>query len=158
MSLKNVTKRCLLLIGILCQTLAVSQTVLIDSIKQTTLLDKKATIAQGNLLKQRDSLLNINRDQQILITSLQVESSQYKAEADTLKVAYGNLKFAFLEKEIQLKAQSEKLTLKDDLFKSDTKALKRRRLGLGLTIGYGLGNEGQTPFAGIGLTYTLFRF
>ena len=135
-----------------------SQTVSIDFKKEKTHLDKEATNIVGNLLKQRDSLESINKDQQKLIDSLRLESRRYKAEADTLRGAYANLKFSLREKEIQLKNTIEKNSLKTDLFQSDLKALRRKRLGLGLSLGDGLANEGQSPFAGVSINYTLFRF
>lgn len=138
--------------------LVVSQTVSIDSINQETRYDRKATIAVGNLIKQRDSLLNINQDQQRLIDSLRLESRSYKREGDTLRSAYSNLKFAYREKEAQLKATHDKFYYKEKLFESDLRDLKRKRLGLGLSIGYGLASEGQSPFAGVSINYTLFRF
>lgn len=138
--------------------LAVSQTVLIDSINQTTQYDRKATLAVGNLIKQRDSLLDINKDQQKLIDSLRLESRSYKREGDTLRSAYSNLKFAYREKEAQLKATHDKFYYKEKLFESDLRALKSKRLNLGLGVGYGLTGEGQTAFVGVVVSYSLIRF
>tara|TARA_R100001480_G_scaffold151669_2_gene153149 strand:+ start:337 stop:756 length:420 start_codon:yes stop_codon:yes gene_type:complete len=137
--------------------LGVSQKVVIDSIGQTTLLDKRATIAQGNISKQRDSLLSINYDQQRLIDSLRKESSHYKKEADTLRSALNNIRFAIREKDLQIESKKKDLSYREKLFKADLKALKRKRLGLGVSIGYGLANEGQSMFAGLSLNYTLIR-
>lgn len=131
---------------------------LIDSINQETRYDRKATIAVGNLLKQRDSLLNINRDQQRLIDSLRVESKGYRSEADTLRKAYSNLKFAFREKEIQLKSLTENFGLKQDLLNNKMKAIRRKRLGIGPSVGYGFANDGQSIFVGLSLNYSLIRF
>lgn len=138
--------------------LGASQKVQIDSIKQTTLLDKKATIAQGNISKQRDSLIRVNKDQQRLIDSLRKESQTYKTEADSLRRAYFNLRFALKEKDQQLKFKNDTADLNKKLFEAETKALRRKRLGLGLSVGYGLANEGQSIFAGLSINYTLIRF
>ena len=138
--------------------LAVSQTVLIDSINQETRYDRKATIAVGNLLKQRDSLLAINKDQQRLIDSLRVESKGYRTEADTLRAAYSNLKFAFREKEIQVKSLTENFGLKEDLLNNKMKAIRRKRLGIGPSVGYGFANDGQSIFVGLSLNYSIIRF
>lgn len=137
--------------------LGVSQKVQIDSINQTTLLDKKATIAQGNISKQRDSLLQINKDQERLIDSLRKESATYKQEADSLRKAYTNLQFVIKEKQFQIEGRDKTIEYSEQLYDAKLKALRRRRLGIGTSIGYGIGNDGTTIFAGIGLNYTLIR-
>ena len=138
--------------------LGVSQKVVIDSIKETTLLDKKATIAQGNISKQRDSLLLINRDQQKLIDSLRKESRGYRLEADSLRSAFNNLRFALSESKFQLDKYSEIIDLNDKLNDLEIKAIRRKRLGLGLSVGYGLNKDGLSPFVGVSLNYTVIRF
>ena len=131
---------------------------MIDSIKKTVLLDKKATIALGNISKQRDSLLNINRDQQKLIDSLRKESDTYRTIADTLTSALNNLRFALREKDVQLEANKGILDLNDKLNKAQVKAIRRKRLGLGLSIGYGLTESEISPFAGVSINYSIIRF
>lgn len=93
-----------------------------------------------------------------LIDSLRKESNAYKKEADSLRQAYRNLQFAQNEKEFQLEANAKNMDLKTKLFNAELKALKRKRLGLGVSTGYGLDGDGQSVFAGISLHYTLFRF
>ena len=158
MNLKKGIKRFSLLILVLLTTLAGSQTVQIDSIKKTTLLDSKATIAQGNISKQRDSLINIVKSYQKLTDSLRKESNNYKTEADTLKKAYFNLKYAIREKKIQLESKDKELMYSEKLFKADLKALRRKRLGLGVSVGYGFTSQGQNAFFGLSINYTFIRF
>ena len=137
--------------------LGASQKVQIDSIKQTTLLDKKATIAQGNISKQRDSLVVLVHDQERLIDSLRKESATYKQEADSLRKAYANLKFVVSEKQFQIDGRDKAIEYSKQLYDAELKALRRRRLGIGVSIGYGFGDNGTTIFTGIGLNYTLIR-
>lgn len=157
MNSKNALAKFTLLILILFPTLIVSQTVVIDSINKTTLLDDKATIAQGNIIKQRDSLIDINKDQERLIDSLRKESMNYKTEADNLRKAFNNLEFAIKEKDIQLESKHKDLLYNKKLFEADLRALRRKRLGLGFSSGYGFANEGQTMFIGLSINYTIIR-
>lgn len=157
MSLKKDVRTCLLWILILCPTLGVSQKVQIDSIKQTTLLDKKATIAQGNISKQRDSLIVLAQDQERLIDSLRKESAIYKQEADSLRKAYANLKFVVSEKQFQIDGRDKAMEYSKQLYDAELKALRQRRFGIGVSIGYGIGKDGTTIFSGIGLNYTFIR-
>lgn len=126
--------------------------------KKTTLLDKEGTIAMGNISKQRDSLLLINRDQQKLIDSLRKESKSYRLEADSLRSAFNNLRFALSESKFQLEKYNEIMDLNDKLNDLEIKAIRRKRLGLGFSVGYGLNKHGLSPFVGLSLNYTLIRF
>ena len=131
---------------------------LIDSIKKTTLLDKQGTIAMGNIAKQRDSLMVINRDQQKLIDSLRKESRSYRLEADSLRSAFNNLRFALNESKFQLEKYNEILSLNDQLNDLEIKAIRRKRLGMGFSVGYGMNKDGLSPFVGVSLNYTVIRF
>jgi len=158
MHLKKEISKYLILILLLCPMLGVCQKVSIDSINKTTHYDRLATIAAGNISKQRDSLINVNTDQQRLIDSLRKESTNYKTEADTLRKALNNLKFAIREKDIQLDSKDKDLIYSEKLFEADLNALRRKRLGLGLSAGYGLNENGTGAYAGLGITYTFIRF
>ena len=50
---------------------AVPQSIIIDTIKKTVLLDEKATISNGNLLRQGAELDTLYRESKVLIDSLQ---------------------------------------------------------------------------------------
>ena len=99
----------------------------------------------------------INIDQQKLIDSLRKESTNYKKEADSLRSSLNNFSFVLREKDIQLKSKDETANLNKKLFEADLKALKRRKLGIGLSVGYGLTANGQGVFTGISLNYNLIR-
>jgi nitrate/nitrite-specific signal transduction histidine kinase len=76
----------MLLILFLLATPSVSQEVVIDSIKQTTLLDKKATIAQGNIVKQKETLEVLYNNSRSLNDSLFKQISFHKSENESLKL------------------------------------------------------------------------
>ena len=135
---KNKLSLCVLLILLLGLTPCVSQKVVIDSTKETTLLDKKATIAQGNIVKQRDTLFSLFSKQSLLIDSLRVESFGYRSEADTLRAASTLYKEWIREQESQIKFIKEQGEVKDQLFKSELKRHKGKKwswLGIGALLG-----------------------
>lgn len=138
--------------------LSVSQKVVIDSIKKTTLLDKKATIAQGNISKQRDSLMVIVSEQDKLIDSLRKESAQFKLESDNLREANRILEQVNREKQFQIDTQIDKFDLKSKLYDEKIKSIRRKRFSIGPSVGYGLTANGQGFIAGLTFNYTIFRF
>jgi len=137
---------------------SVSQEVQIDSIYQTTTLDKKATIAQGNIVKQRDTLLSLYEDQSVLVDSLRLEVSKRQERYQDAEKAFEALKFAYRENEILLQNEKDRNQNNSELHKVEMKALRQKRLGFGAYGGYGISDGGQGFSVGVGLTWTLFRF
>ena len=43
-------------------------------------------------------------------------------------------------------------------YQADLKALRRNKLGLGVSVGYGFTSQGQNAFFRLSLNYTLIRF
>tara|TARA_R110000822_G_scaffold127454_4_gene262975 strand:- start:409 stop:795 length:387 start_codon:yes stop_codon:yes gene_type:complete len=115
-----------------------SQIVQIDSIKKTILLDKKATIAQGNIVKQRNTLFDLYNKQVILIDSMRVESDSYRKAADTLIFVKTSLKQALKEQTTEMKFRNENFEIQEAFYKADLKAQKNKKwqfLGGGTLIG-----------------------
>lgn len=118
---------------------SVSQKVVIDSIKKTTLLDKKATIAQGNISKQRDTLQVLYYDSMLLIDSLHQEINLYKIQSRTLHDSVIiPLKILSAEKTTELNHFSEKYKIRENYFKAEIKSQKSKKwtwLGVGGAAG-----------------------
>lgn len=110
---------------------SVSQSVQINSTNETTLLDKKATIAQGNIIKERDGLLSISGKQDVLIDSLRKESDGYRNEADTLRFANFKLQEGINLKSTELRLTKENFSIKEDIFKADLKDANKKKWGFG---------------------------
>lgn len=117
--------------------LGISQTVRIDSIKQETVLDKEATIAQGNIARQRDKLLNVFQEQSILLDSVKKESLNYRNESDTLRNANSLLNLA-LEKEEELRLKDREISDQKILRMEDQLDSKKGNWFRGFLTGSGI--------------------
>lgn len=104
-----------------------SQTVVVDSINQTTLLDRKATIAQGNIVKQRDALYSIFGDQTKAIKELTRESEGYRFEADTLRLANKELRQGIVFKNEELSAKQASFDFEKYLLNAEIKTQKKKK-------------------------------
>jgi len=79
-----------------------AQSISIDTIRKTILLDEKATIANGNLLKQGAELDTLYRDSKILNDSLRSEINLYSlkiTEYETVKIP--SIQKVYKEKEFK---------------------------------------------------------
>lgn len=112
---------------------SVSQNTLIDTIKKTTLLDEKATIANGNLLKQGAELDTLYRQSKVLIDSLRSEiniSNLQIVEYKTVKVpALENL---VIEKTTQGEIDNENNGLIIGALKADLKTQRGKKWKFGV--------------------------
>ena len=120
-----------------------AQNISIDTIKKTILLDEKATIINGNLLKQGAELDTLYRDSKILIDSLKSEiyiSSLQIKEYQDVKVP--SLEAVILESKIQYASESDKNKIIKEGLEADVKYQKGRKWifgGGGVIIGIILG-------------------
>ena len=117
---------------------SVSQKVVIDSIVKTTLLDEKATIAQGNIVRQRDTLFLWYSEASRLIDSLLSQISVHKKESVVIRQALDESKSALTESKRQNTFLEEITEIKEEQFKAEKKLLKRQKftwLGGGALIG-----------------------
>ena len=130
-----------IVIGILLllPTPSVSQIVQIDSIREVTTLDKKATIAIGNQLKEGTNYRELFKEQSVLVDSLFKENALRKEQIYELRdIAIPTLKDIVRELELQNTSLAEKMDLKDQL---NEMKLKRKRgnfwkgLGIGALMG-----------------------
>ena len=142
-NLNSVKKICWFAILLLSITQSVSQNIQIDTILKTTLLDHKATIANGNLLKQGAELDTLYRDSKILIDSLRSEiniSHLQVIEYKTVKVP--TLESIVKEKGLQYKTELQKSNLIIGGLETDLKSQRNKKwtfgavfLSLGLLLG-----------------------
>ena len=142
-NLNSVKRICWFAILLLSITQSVSQNIQIDTILKTTLLDHKATIANGNLLKQGAELDTLYRDSKILIDSLRSEiniSNLQVIEYKTVKVP--TLESIVKENDLQYKTELQKSNLIIGGLETDLKNQKTKKwtfgavfLSLGLLLG-----------------------
>ena len=142
-NLNSVKRICWFAILLLSITQSVSQNIQIDTILKTTLLDHKATIANGNLLKQGAELDTLYRDSKILIDSLRSEiniSNLQVIEYKTVKVP--TLESIVKEKDLQYKTELQKSNLIIGGLETDLKSQRNKKwtfgavfLSLGLLLG-----------------------
>ena len=127
-NLKNVSVSALLLILFLCPTVGVSQRVVIDSINQTTLLDKKATIAQGNIVKRYDSLEPIHKETVRLKDSLWLQTTFHKSEIKDLRlVVIPALEQQVVEVGVELKSNKIEFKAKEEGYEAEIKTQKIKK-------------------------------
>lgn len=88
-----------------------SQTVLIDTTKTQTVLDKKATVATGNLLREGEGYKNLFNASQMLVDSLRFEITLHKKEASNLRLANTELTTLNQEKDNENSFLTEKMNL-----------------------------------------------
>jgi hypothetical protein len=139
----SVKRICWFVIFLLSITQGVSQNIQIDTIHKTILLDEKATIANGNLLKQGAELDTLYRESKVLIDSLRSEiniSNLQVIEYKTVKVP--TLESIVKEKDLQYKTELQKSSLIIGGLETDLKSQKTKKwtfgavfLSLGLLLG-----------------------
>lgn len=111
----------------------------IDTTKETTLLDKKATIATGNLLKEGSGYKDLYRKQKSLVDSLWYQIKIHKTENDTYRIhIVPNLQNLNKEQKTELQHTKEKNTLSIELLNAKLKQEKGKKWTFG-TIGVGVG-------------------
>lgn len=137
---------------------SISQIVSVDSIQKTTQLDKRSTIAMGNIARQRDRLKELIQEANIIMSNLHKESDGYRMEADTLRVAFNNLESAYHKVEKQLKFADLKQKVDKEGFELRLKKIRRRRFGVGFFGGATYRDNSVEPTFGVGVTWSLFRF
>lgn len=119
---------------------AVSQTVLIDTTNQQTVLDKKATIAVGNLLRQREVLDTLYTESKVLIDSLYSQIDIHKDEANEIKtVTIPTLKNLVKEKDNELLQTTKRASLIETDLAVKLKAQKNKKwywLLIGVVSGF----------------------
>lgn len=117
----------------------VSQTVLIDSTANKTTLDKKATIAIGNQLKQGAGYRELFMQQTVLVDSLFSEISlREKENKEYRETIVPVLKSINKEKENETKLLNQKIELKEQYYESEIKRQKAKKwtwLGGGVLLG-----------------------
>jgi hypothetical protein len=113
--------------------------VLTDTIQERTVLDKKATIATGNLLKEGEGYKSLFSEQQVLVDSLIKQTEIQKKENDVfrLKVVPG-LESLNREQKKEIQFVNEKIELKTELLQTQLKREKGRKWTFG-AIGTGFG-------------------
>lgn len=111
----------------------------IDTTKETTLLDKKATIATGNLLKEGSGYKGLYGEQKSLVDSLWYQIKLHKTENDTYRLQIvPNLQNLNKEQKTELQHTKEKNTLSIELLNAELKQEKGKKWTFG-TIGVGVG-------------------
>lgn len=114
---------------------------LIDTLKEKTVLDKQATVATGNLLREGEGYKALYFEQQTLVDSLFKQSSLQRKENKTYRYSIvPKLEQLANEKDRELKYTSEIFALKEDQYKSKLKRERRKKwswLGGGIVIGLG---------------------
>lgn len=120
-----------------------SQIVLIDSTANKTTLDKKATIAIGNQLKQGAGYRNLFQEQVALVDSLFLEIALREKENNTYKeIIVPTLKASNLEKNNENTLLRQKIDLKEQYHNAEIKHQKNKKwtwLGGGALIGLIIG-------------------
>ena len=124
------------LILLLFATQSVSQIVQIDTIQEITTLDKKATIAIGNQLKEGSGYRLLFIEQQHLIDSLFSQISLQKQETAIYKSSIiPSLQALASEKDNEISFMLEKEELKDEQHRVQLKAKRKGNFWKGLGVG-----------------------
>jgi len=114
--------------------------VLIDTTNQQTVLDKKATIAVGNLLRQREVLDTLYTESKVLIDSLYSQIDIHKDEANEIKtVTIPTLKNLVKEKDNELLQTTKRASLIETDLAVKLKAQKNKKwywLLIGVVSGF----------------------
>jgi hypothetical protein len=110
-----------------------------DTIQEKTVLDKKATIATGNLMKEGEGYKSLFAEQQILVDSLIKQTEIQKKENDIfrLKIVPG-LESLNREQKQELQFVSEKGKLESELWETKFKQQRGKKWTFG-AIGTGFG-------------------
>ena len=112
---------------------------LIDTIQERTVLDKKATIATGNLLKEGEGYKSLFSEQQTLVDSLVKQTEIQRKENDVfrLKIVPG-LESLNREQKNEITFVNEKSKLQTELLETKLKQQKGKKWTFG-AIGTGFG-------------------
>lgn len=116
-----------------------SQKVFTDIIKETTLLDKQATIATGNLLKQGEGYKGLYSEQSILVDSLWFQINLHQKENETYRLKIiPSLEDLNKEQKVELQHTKEKNSLSINLLQAELKNEKGKKWTFG-SVGVGAG-------------------
>ena len=131
-NLNSAKRICISLILFLSVMHVESQNTLIDTIQQTTHLDHKATIANGNLLLQGAKLDTLYRDSKIYSDSLKSEISILHLEVQEYKeVKVPTLERVITEVKFQSKVKVDKSNLIIGGLETDLKSAKQAKWKIG---------------------------
>ena len=111
---------------------------MIDSIRKTTLLDEKATIAQGNIVRQRDTLFAWYEEADRLIDSLWAQIGTHKRENATIRESFDALQQAYKEEQKQNIFLQDLSAIKEEKYEAELKNQRGKKwtwLGGGTLIG-----------------------
>ena len=77
---------------------------------------------------------------------------------NTQSIVVGKRKKGFLKTEYRIEVQNSNPFINTTAVDSYTLKERKKRIGLGIYLGYGLNNTGLTPQLGVGLSYDVIRF